>query len=59
MALCFRPEIHRLHVGVPAHFVGGAPAATVSDLFIEAKDFDEWLRLYEARLPTDRAGAAG
>jgi uncharacterized protein YdiU (UPF0061 family) len=41
-----------------SHFVGGAPADTVRDLFIDRQGFDGWLRQYEARLPHDRAGAA-
>lgn len=41
-----------------SHFVGGAPADTLRDLFIDRQGFDGWLRQYEARLPHDRAGAA-
>jgi serine/tyrosine/threonine adenylyltransferase len=41
-----------------SRFVGGAPADTVRDLFINRQDFDGWLRQYETRLPHDRAGAA-
>jgi uncharacterized protein YdiU (UPF0061 family) len=41
-----------------SHFVGGAPAGEVRDLFLDRQGFDGWLRLYEARLPADRAAAA-
>jgi uncharacterized protein YdiU (UPF0061 family) len=41
-----------------SHFVGGAPAETVRDLFLDRQGFDTWLRLYEDRLPQDRPAAA-
>lgn len=41
-----------------SHFVGGRHTDTVRDLFIDRQGFDAWLRLYEARLPQDRAGTA-
>jgi serine/tyrosine/threonine adenylyltransferase len=41
-----------------AHYAGGEPADTVRDLFPDRKGFDDWLRLYDERLPADRGGAA-
>lgn len=41
-----------------SHFVGGADAATVRDLFLDRDGFDAWAAQYAARLPADRAGAA-
>ncbi|MES2940102.1 MAG: YdiU family protein [Pseudomonadota bacterium] len=39
-------------------FVGGEPAESVRDLFLDRDGFDAWQRQYEARLPADRAPAA-
>lgn len=41
-----------------SHWVGGAPADTVRDLFIDRAGFEAWLRQYELRLPDDRAAAS-
>jgi uncharacterized protein YdiU (UPF0061 family) len=43
-----------------SEFAGGQAVDKVRDLFVDRKGFDDWLRLYEARLPQDlRARAAG
>ncbi len=41
-----------------SRFVGGESVESVRDLFPDRESFDQWLRLYEARLGEDRQAAA-